>query len=377
MNALEILKKLISYPTITPKECGIYEFIATLLEDFSYERMDCHEVRNAFFYRDFLPGKSDGKIHLCFAGHVDVVPAGEGWESDPFLPTLKDGYLYGRGAQDMKGGISAFLDAIIKASKEGLRGNIAISVLLTSDEEGVGIDGTRHVLDCLKKENRLPHFAIVAEPTCENIFGDTLKIGRRGSINGKIKIFGLQGHVAYPQRCVNPIELLGERLGKIAGKNLDDGDENFEPSKIVVSDIRGGMQVCNVTPSDLTLMFNVRNSTLTNQEDIKTYLQKVLEGLRYDLELKTSSLPFLTSRESEIAKKLKNCVAEVTGIQPNLGCSGGTSDARYFAPYGIEVVEFGVCNDRIHAKNERVGLQDLDNLSKIFKNVIQSFCKEN
>lgn len=373
----EIVQKLISYPTVTPLECGIFEYIASLLQDFSYERMDCSEVKNAFFYKDFSPLQKEGKIHLCFAGHIDVVPAGEGWESDPFEAVIKGEYLYGRGSQDMKGGVGAFLDAIIQAQKEGICGNLALSVLLTSDEEGAGVDGTRYVLECLNKENRLPHFALVAEPTSEKVIGDMIKIGRRGSINGKIIIKGVQGHVAYPNKCVNPIELLGKRFGEIAGKNLDDGDENFEPSKIVVTDIRGGMQVCNVTPSDLVMMFNVRNSTLTNQEDIEAYLQSILEGLDYELTLQTSSSPFLTQRDNALIRKLSFCVQNVMGEIPKLGCSGGTSDARYFAPYGIGVAELGVCNDRIHAKNECVKLQDLDNLAKIFKMLIQSFCKEN
>lgn len=373
---LEIAMKLISYPTITPQECGIYEYISTLLKGFSYERMDCEEVKNAFFYKDFSPHKKEGKIHLCFAGHIDVVPAGEDWESHPFEPTLKGEYLYGRGAQDMKGGISSFLDAIGKIQKEGVEGNLAISVLLTSDEEGVGINGTRYVLECLAKNNRLPHFALVAEPTCESVVGDMIKIGRRGSINGVLKIFGKQGHVAYPSKCINPIELLGSKLGEIAGKDLDNGDENFEPSKIVVTDIRGGMQVCNVTPSELTIMFNIRNSTLTTQENVKRYFENLLSHLEYDLKLTISSYPFLTSKENKLTLHLLDCIEEIVGIKPKVSCSGGTSDARYFAPYGIGVVEFGVCNDRIHAKNERVKLQDLDNLTKIFKKLIQSFCKE-
>lgn len=372
----EIVQKLISYPTVTPLECGIFEYIASLLQDFSYERMDCSEVKNAFFYKDFSPEQKEGKIHLCFAGHIDVVPAGDGWESDPFEAVVKGDYLYGRGAQDMKGGVGAFLDAILKAQRDGICGNLAISVLLTSDEEGAGIDGTRYVLERLNQENRLPHFALVAEPTSERIVGDMIKIGRRGSINGKIIIKGVQGHVAYPRKCINPIELLGSRLGEIAGKNLDNGDENFEPSQIVVTDIRGGMQVCNVTPSDLVMMFNVRNSTLTHQKDVEKYLQKVLEGLNYELILQTSSLPFLTQRNNNFISKLTSCVQSVMGKIPELGCSGGTSDARYFAPYGIVVAELGVCNDRIHAKNECVKLQDLDNLAKIFKILIQSFCKE-
>lgn len=369
MSALEILQKLITYPTITPKECGIYEYICSLLPNFEVMRFDRGETKNLFL---LSKNPNPNARHLCFAGHIDVVPAGEGWESDPFVPTLKEGYLYGRGAQDMKGGVSAFLSALQEVAPQEL----TLSLLLTSDEEGEGKYGSRYVLEELERVNLLPHFVIVAEPTSEEKIADMIKIGRRGSINGVLKIFGEQGHAAYPSKCKNPVEILGAKLGEIAGVELDSGDEFFEPSKIVVTDIRGGMEVCNVTPSELKIMFNVRNSTLTNAKDIEEYLEGVLSQIPHSLELNVSSLPFMTSSSNPLVQTLISSIQEVKGYTPTLGSTGGTSDARFFAQYGIPVAELGVLNDRIHAKNENVSVQDLQDLVKIFKNFILSFSKE-
>ena len=279
MRAVEILQKLITYPTITPQECGIYGYIADLLEGFEMVCFDKGEVKNVFFYKvvggdvarrgggtenseeagDSVEkrvgeqaqnqarkqGENQAEVqlmtdlarlkdlpHLCFAGHVDVVPTGEGWREDPFCGSLRDGVVYGRGAQDMKAGVAGFVAAleglggIVERAREDSRARL-VSVLLTSDEEGVGIDGTRHVLEELEKIGLLPDFAIVAEPTSSEVFGDMIKIGRRGSINGILQILGRQGHVAYPEKCVNPVEILGERLGALAGDLLDEGDGDF------------------------------------------------------------------------------------------------------------------------------------------------------
>ncbi|MDO7252776.1 succinyl-diaminopimelate desuccinylase [Helicobacter cappadocius] len=375
-NVCEFLSHLISYPSVTPKECGIYDFIQSQLPDFEVLTIHEGDVKNIFLFKHFKVG--EGKpLHLCFAGHIDVVPPGDGWEYDPFKSTLKDGYLYGRGAQDMKSGVSAFICAIrdfaTTYSSAQAKQSLIISVLLTSDEEGPGIYGTKVVLETLKKRNLLPDMAIVAEPTCSMKIGDTIKIGRRGSINGVINIQGIQGHVAYPEKCSNPIELLGDKLGLIAGIELDDGDEHFSPSKLVVTDIRGGIQAVNVTPANLKMMFNIRNSTRTNITDVETYIKKILNGLKYDLELKQSSMPFITSSNSKIAKVLSSVVVEICSITPSFSTSGGTSDARYFSSFGVEVVEFGVLNDRIHSANECVKIEDLRILYEVFLKTIHCF----
>lgn len=376
MDAREILQNLIAFPTLTPQECGIYAWIEEFLGDgFIYERIDRGAVKNLFAYKDFNPHSKAKKFHFCFAGHVDVVPAGEGWSGDPFTPIEIDGYLYGRGAQDMKGGIACFLHALKQFS---FHGDGIVSILLTSDEEGEAIDGTRFVLEKLQERDFLPDLALVAEPTSVHKVADTFKIGRRGSINGILRIEGVGGHVAYPQKCSNPVELLAERLPKIAGVELDAGDEFFDPSKIVIADIRGGMEVCNVTPSDLKLMFNVRNSMQTDEQKLKAYLEDVLRGLPYHLDLKTSSHPFLT--QSPWTDRLMQSVQKVTGYAPKPSTSGGTSDARFFALLGVDVLELGGVNDRIHAVDECVALRDLETLGEIFLDFLSMLyanqCKE-
>lgn len=375
METKEILEKLITFPTLTPRECGIFEWIEGFLgEGFVCERIDCGESKNFFAYKDFNPSSQGKKFHLCFGGHIDVVPAGEGWQSDPFIPRISDGYLYGRGAQDMKGGVACILKAVKQFDYKPC--DLILSILLTSDEEGGAVDGTQFVLKELQKRKFLPDFTLVAEPTSIQKVADTIKVGRRGSINGVLKIKGVGGHVAYPQKCSNPVELLGERLGKIAGVYLDSGDEFFDPSKIVITDIRGGMEVCNVTPSDLKIMFNVRNSTASDEKKLRAYLENVLEGLPYELELQVSSKPFLT--QSPLFALLAKSVQKITGYTPSPSTSGGTSDARYFASFGVDVLELGGLNDRIHAIDERVKLEDLEVLKEIFLDFLSTLnpCKE-
>ncbi|PAF50021.1 succinyl-diaminopimelate desuccinylase [Helicobacter sp. 12S02232-10] len=370
MNPTEVLSKLVAYPTITPQECGIYEFIQSLVPDFKSFAINEGGVKNLFLFKHL--GESEKKpLHFCFAGHIDVVPPGNGWQSDPFIPELKGDYLYGRGTQDMKGGVSAFLCALRDfLDSKILQKPLILSILLTSDEEGKGTYGTQIVLQDLKQRGLLPDMALVAEPTCEKKMGDTIKIGRRGSINGVLNIKGIQGHVAYPEKCRNPIELLGARLGKLAGVNLDQGDQDFAPSKLVITDIRGGMEVVNVTPANLKLMFNVRNSTKTKLEDVRNYICEVLDGLEYDLELTQSSHPFLTSSSSFLARSVQKAVSKTCFCEPTFSTSGGTSDARLLSAFGVEVVEFGTLNDRIHSIDERVNIKDLNLLYETFLNLL-------
>lgn len=384
-NALEVLKRLIAYPTITPNECGIYDFIRAELPFFEVLEINKEGVKNLFLFKQFgiiqqqdISTKSVcvKPLHFCFAGHIDVVPPGEGWTDNPFIPTIKGEYLYGRGTQDMKSGVAAFVcalrDFIFDNNDELVHKSCLIfSVLLTSDEEGSGIYGSKIALEMLEKKNFLPNMAVVAEPTCEKKIGDMIKVGRRGSINGVIEIKGIQGHVAYPEKCQNPIEMLGSRLGRLAGVELDKGDEHFSPSKLVITDIRGGMEVVNVTPENLRIMFNVRNSTHTSLQSIRKYVEEILEGLPFELSITQGSQPFLTKADSFIARILSETVREVCDIEPKLGTSGGTSDARHFANFGSDVVEFGVKNDRIHSIDERVSLKDVETLYQVFYTLLE------
>ena len=233
------------------------------------------------------------------------------------------------------------------------------------------------VLETLKQRDLLPDLALVVEPTCKQKIGDTIKVGRRGSINGVLTIKGIQGHVAYPEKCSNPIELLGAKLGKIAGVYLDEGDMFFPPSKLVITDIRGGMGVTNVTPADLKLMFNVRNSTKTNVESLKTYIHESLGDLEYELHLTQSSKAFLTPQPSFLVSLLQDIIKQTCLIDTNLSTAGGTSDARHFSAFGVEVAEFGMLNDTIHSVNERVKISDLELLYDVLLQLLHRLNYEN
>lgn len=365
MNVIDLLLKLMSYKTITPNEDGSYEFIEKYLDGFEVIHHDVNEVKNIFLTKKF----SDDDIHLCFAGHVDVVPAGDGWDYDAFVPRVENNKIIGRGAQDMKSGVAAFITAVKDATY--FKGRL--SILLTSDEEGDAIDGTVKMLQHLKEINLLPQFCIVAEPTCDKIFGDSIKVGRRGSINGKIIIKGKQGHAAYPEKSINPIHDIASILESIAGINLDDGDEYFAPSKLVITDIRAGMEVTNVTPGELKMMFNVRNSTKTDMDKIKTFLETKMGHLDYTLELSQSAKPFVTTSDSKLVQVLGKCIEDVCGVKPKYSTTGGTSDARFVAQFGIEVAEFGVINDTIHAPNETTTIDEVEKLYAVFAQLIKNF----
>lgn len=364
MNVIELFKQLIEAKSQTPDDGGILEFVEGYLENFICIRIDVEGVKNLFAYRRFGEG-----AHLCFAGHVDVVPAGEGWTSDPYAATEIDGYIYGRGAQDMKSGVSAFVQAV----KESNTFNGTLSVLLTSDEEGPGKFGTAEVLKYLKEHNLLPDAVVVAEPTCESVFGDAIKIGRRGSINGVLEIQGKQGHAAYPEKAINPIHQMGTVLPLIAGAFLDEGDQYFAPSQLIITDIRSGIETTNVSPGKLKMMFNVRNSTKTDKKKIEEFLTSHCMEFAHTLTLDQSAQPFITNAATRIVQVLSDSIEEICNITPKKSTAGGTSDARFVAAYGIDVIEFGVINDTIHAPNERTSIAEVEALARVFSLLIKRF----
>ena len=364
MELIPLFDKLLCYRSVTPDDDGAFDFIEGYLEDFETIFFEKEGVKNLFMYKKF--GEGD---HLCFAGHIDVVPPGDGWESDPFEPVHKKGKIYARGAQDMKSGVAAFL----KACKDTKEFNGTLSVLLTSDEEGDATYGTIEMIKKLESMDFLPDYVIVAEPTCEERFGDAVKIGRRGSINGVIEKIGMQGHAAYPEKAKNPIHIVAQVLPHMAGVNLDEGDENFAPSQFVITDIRAGMEVTNVTPGKLKMMFNVRNSTKTTIEDVEAFVDKYFHEMDYTLTLSQSAKPFVTNRNSKVVQKMLASIKDVTGIDTKLSTAGGTSDARFFGEYGIDTVEFGVINDTIHAPNERTSEAEVEALYGVFSRIIETF----
>ena len=364
MNVVDLLLKLLSYKSITPDDAGSLKFIEEYLDGYEVIYVNKEGVKNLFLTRKFGEGE-----HLCFAGHVDVVPAGDNWDTNPFVPVIKEGNIYARGTQDMKSGVAAFVQ--ICKEIESFEGRL--SILLTSDEEGDAKYGTVIMLEHLKSIDLLPDYCIVAEPTCETTFGDAIKIGRRGSINGYLTVNGKQGHAAYPEKAINPVHQISSVLDKIAGVNLDNGDDDFAPSQMVITDIRGGMEVTNVTPGSLKLMFNVRNSTKTTQEEVRLHIDKYFNGLDYRLELTQESYPFVTTRDSKVVKKLSSSIQNITGLETKLSTAGGTSDARFMGAFGIDVVEFGVINDTIHAPNERTSIVEVEKLFAVFKDMVKHF----
>jgi succinyl-diaminopimelate desuccinylase len=364
MGVVDLLLKLMSFKSLTPDDAGSLRFIEGYLEGYEAIYYNKEGVKNLFLTKAF--GHGD---HLCFAGHVDVVPPGDRWDTNPFVPMVKEGKIYGRGAQDMKAGVAAFVEAC--RDLESFDGRV--SILLTSDEEGEAQYGTRIMLEHLQSIDLLPDYAIVAEPTCEAIFGDAIKIGRRGSINGYLTIEGRQGHAAYPEKAINPLHQIAPIFEKIAGVSLDEGDDDFAPSQIVLTDMRGGMEVTNVTPGSVRVMFNVRNSTNTTQEDIRSYIHQHFSHLDYQLKLTQGSYPFVTKRDSKVVKLLSDSIETITKQRTKLSTAGGTSDARFMGAFGIDVVEFGVINDTIHAPNERTSIAEVEGLYEVFCDVLKNF----
>ncbi len=364
MNVIDLFLKLLSFESVTPDDAGSLKFIEAYLDEFEAIYVNKEGVKNLFLTKKFSEGS-----HLCFAGHVDVVPAGDGWQTDPFVPVIKEGKIYARGTQDMKSGVAAFVQAV--KDTDHFEGRL--SILLTSDEEGDATYGTQIMLEHLKKIDLLPESCIVAEPTCEKVFGDAIKVGRRGSINGMIEKHGKQGHAAYPEKAKNPIHKVSQVLSSMAGVDLDEGDAYFTPSQFVITDIRAGMEVTNVTPGKLKMMFNVRNSTKTSLEDVKHFVHRYFNGMDYDLTLSQSAKPFMTDANSPIVYAIDKSIQKICGITPKHSTAGGTSDARFIAAYGIDVIEFGVINDTIHAPNECTSIKEVEELRRVFKDTITHF----
>ncbi|WP_294877272.1 MULTISPECIES: succinyl-diaminopimelate desuccinylase [unclassified Sulfurospirillum] len=367
MKTHELFLKLLRFVSVTPDDGGAFTFIKAYLTDFEVIELNVENTKNLFLYKRFGKGP-----HLCFAGHIDVVPPGHGWESDPFEPIVKEGVVYARGAQDMKSGVCAFVQAL----RETTHFNGTLSAILTSDEEGDAKHGTIEVIKELERRSFLPDYVIVAEPTSEKVFGDAIKVGRRGSINGVIEITGKQGHAAYPEKTINPVHQIAPLLPQLAGHYLDEGDEFFASSQIIITDIRGGMEVSNVTPGNLKIMFNVRNSTKTDSTKIRTYVEALLQGLDFTLNLSESAHPFVTCKDSMIVKAVEKALLHVNAKAPKLSTAGGTSDARFFGAFGVATIECGVVNDTIHAPNECCPMSEVESLVQVFKSVIENFKKE-
>ncbi|MCC7312657.1 MAG: succinyl-diaminopimelate desuccinylase [Sulfuritalea sp.] len=371
MTVLEKARALIARPSVTPDDAGCLDLIASWLVPlgFSIERIDAGGVSNLWARRGSV-GKPGGKL-LCFAGHTDVVPTGplEQWTSPPFEPTVRDGYLYGRGTADMKSSIAACVVAMERlASRHPAGADFSLAMLLTSDEEGDAIDGTVRVVEALKARNETIDFCIVGEPTCVSRLGDTMKNGRRGSLSAKLTIKGVQGHVAYPHLVKNPVHLVAPALAELAVTSWDAGNEYFPPTSFQISNAHAGTGAGNVVPGSFVIDFNFRFSTASSVEGLQARVHQLLDrhGLEYDIAWTLGARPFLTPR-GELCAALAAAAADATGIATELSTSGGTSDGRFIADICPQLVEFGPVNASIHKVDERIAVADLEPLARIYE----------
>jgi len=367
---VQLACELIGRRSVTPEDAGCQQVMAERLErlGFRVEHMRFNEVDN------FWARRGDEGPVLCFAGHTDVVPPGplERWESDPFEPTIRDGRLYGRGACDMKGSLAAMITATegFLAVHPHHRGSIAF--LITSDEEGPSIDGTRKVVEALEARGEKIDYALVGEPSSHQRLGDVVKNGRRGSLTAKLKVQGKQGHVAYPQLADNPIHRAAPALAALVAEQWDAGNAHFPPTSLQVSNLNAGTGADNVIPDALTAIFNLRFSTEQTPEAIQQRVHAILDehGLDYQLDWHLSGLPFLTPA-GELLDAGRSAIEAVTGIETEPSTVGGTSDGRFIAPTGAQVLELGPVNATIHKVNECVAVAELDQLAAVYAEVLR------
>jgi succinyl-diaminopimelate desuccinylase len=366
---LSLTRDLIARPSITPDDAGCQALIADRLKPlgFTCETLVVNGVTNLWARRGMT------RPLVCFAGHTDVVPTGPvaEWQSDPFAPTLRDGYLYGRGAADMKGSIAAFVTAIegFLAERPGAQGSIAL--LITSDEEGPSIDGTARVVERLAASGETIDYCVVGEPSSVEKLGDMIKNGRRGTLSGTLTVNGVQGHIAYPHLARNPIHLAAPVLAELAAVAWDAGNEYFPPTTWQCSNIQAGTGANNVIPGKLEVQFNFRYSTASTRESLQQRFESILRGhgLDYTLAWTGWGKPFLTPR-GRLAEVATSSIHEVTGHSPELSCTGGTSDGRFIADICNQVIELGPVNATIHKLNERVLVADLEPLAAIYRGIL-------
>ncbi|MBM4206653.1 MAG: succinyl-diaminopimelate desuccinylase [Gammaproteobacteria bacterium] len=368
-KTLTLLQDLIRRPSVTPKDEGCLEVIAARLSPlgFKAERLDFHDTQNIWLRR------GEVKPLFVFLGHTDVVPPGplDKWDSPPFEPTIRDGKLYGRGAADMKGGIAAFVTAVERFINDHPNHQGSIAVMLTSDEEGIATNGVVKVVEVLEGRNEKIDWCLVGEPSSDKQIGDVIRVGRRGSINGKLTIKGIQGHVAYPELAENPIHTFAPALKELTDEIWDRGNSNFPPTSLQVSNINSGTGAENIIPGHLDVQFNLRFCTELDEQTIKRRTHAILDkhGLNYELTWRLSGNPFLT-QPGALIDATHAAVKTVTGYEPKDDTGGGTSDGRFIAPTGAQVIELGALNESIHKINEHIGLDELETLSLIYEQVL-------
>jgi len=374
-ETVQLARELIGRRSITPADDGCLSLVASRLSasGFRCERLDRGSVGNLWARHGTIAPL------VCLAGHIDVVPPGplDQWTSDPFVPIERNGLLYGRGAADMKGSVAAMITAAERAARGGTpRGSVAI--LLTSDEEGDAVDGTAAVVSALRDRGEVIDACIIGEPTSSERFGDTIKNGRRGSLNGRLRVHGHQCHIAYPERGRNPIHDAAPALAALISTQWDRGNEYFPPTSFQLSNIHAGTGAVNIIPGTLEVWFNFRFSPASTAATLQSRVRDVLDQhhLRYDVEWTLIGEPFLTPR-GRLVDALSSSVQSIAGVAPSLSTSGGTSDGRFLATLAREVVEFGPLNDSIHKIDEHVRVSDLEPLSAIYERTILAIWQKN
>ena len=369
-STLQLAIDLISRPSVTPDDQGCQQLMIERLEKigFAVEKLRFEEVDNFWARRN-----TEGPL-LVFAGHTDVVPTGpvEKWHSHPFKPEIKDGILYGRGAADMKGSLAAMITACESFISKHPQHAGSIGFLITSDEEGPSINGTVKVVQHLQARNEKIDMCLVGEPSSTSKLGDVVKNGRRGSLSGNLTVLGKQGHVAYPHLAENPIHQVAPALAELAAEIWDQGNEFFPPTTFQISNIHAGTGANNVIPGECDIMFNLRFSTEVTDAQLKQRVETILDkhGLNYQLEWVLSGQPFLTPR-GELVEATCKAIRDVCGYETELSTAGGTSDGRFIAPTGAQVLELGPLNATIHQLNEHVSADDLITLSKIYHRMME------
>lgn len=376
---IALAQELIANQSITPQDGGIQKLISNRLSSIGFEcetimsGPDDFRVTNLWAVRKGKAGKN-GKL-LTFAGHTDVVPTGplEKWDSDPFIPTIKNNRLYGRGAADMKTSLAAFVIATEEYVGSNPEHNGSIAFLLTSDEEGPkNTDGTVVVCKLLEARNERLDYCVIGEPTSTKVFGDTIKNGRRGSLSANLIVKGIQGHIAYPHLARNPIHEVSHALAELASTTWDNGNQYFPPTSWQTSNFHSGTGATNVIPGEAIIDFNFRFATASTAEELKLRVENILNKHNLDYEIKWTQggEPFLTA-DGDLCQTVKNAILDETNVKAELSTTGGTSDGRFIAKICPQVIEFGPCNDTIHQINENVELSTIDPLKNIYKKILE------
>lgn len=366
---LDLTCDLISKKSVSPEDMGCQALLAERLEKMGFfiEKMPFGQVSN------FWARRGTEAPLLCFAGHTDVVPAGDlkQWQSEPFQPEVREGRLFGRGAADMKGSIAAMVTACERFITDNPEYPGSIAFLITSDEESIAVDGTRRVIETLQARNESIDYCIVGEPSSNEVLGDIIRNGRRGSLNGTLTVHGTQGHVAYPDLASNPIHHFMPALAELCAVAWDQGNDYFPPTSFQISNIHAGEGANNVVPGEMKALFNFRFSTEVTFELLQQQTEAIFNQhySDYSIEWQLSGNPFITE-EGILTEAVKQAIYKVTGVETELSTGGGTSDGRFIAPAGAQVVEIGPCNKTIHKANEEVLVDDLERLSQIYEAIL-------